>query len=95
MGGIVQKLLVAGAIIGGGLLAGWSPAAAADVPPHPHFIVRPDGTRVAVGPPVCDNPSAQQGFNQHHAHVHFGRAQAAFDQERNPVDYRGGHCPQP
>jgi hypothetical protein len=41
-----------------------------DIRPHRHFILQPDGTKVEVGPRVCDNPLLQQAFNQFHANVH-------------------------
>ena len=36
----------------------------------PAVLLQPDGTKVEVGPRVCDNPLLQQAFNQFHANVH-------------------------
>jgi len=44
------------------------------VPPHRHFIEQPDGTRVPVGPQVCDNldhPGLRNAFNQFHNNLHI------------------------
>ena len=45
-----------------------------------------------VGPAVCDNPDLQEAFNQFHAKIHVGPANAAFDHTHNPVDIRGAAC---
>lgn len=37
---------------------------------HQHFILTPDGDRVAVGPDFCSNPDLQDAFNQFHFNVH-------------------------
>ena len=48
----------------------------ADPPPlpnppfHRHYIVQPDGTRIEVGPDLCENPEMQNAFNQFHYNVH-------------------------
>src|SRR5688572_14642176 len=53
----------------------------ADPPPlpnppfHRHYIVQPDGTRIEVGPDLCENPEMQNAFNQFHYNVHVGSAQ--------------------
>jgi len=42
---------------------------------HRHFIVKPDGTLVPVGPDLCDNPTdpaVQQAFYNFHWNVHKG-----------------------
>lgn len=47
-----------------------------DNPPlHRHYIVQPDGTRVEVGPNLCENPDLQAAFNQFHYNVHVGSLQ--------------------
>ena len=44
-------------------------------PFHRHYIQQPDGTRVPVGPNLCENPEMQDAFNQFHYNVHVGSAQ--------------------
>ncbi len=70
-----------------------------DVPPHRHFIVKPNGTFVEVGPRVCDNPNLQEAFNQFHVNVHLGTpGEFAFDhlhdngEVGNPVDITARGC---
>jgi hypothetical protein len=41
-----------------------------DIPPHRHYVRLADGTRVEVGPRVCDNPALQHAFNQFHVNTH-------------------------
>ena len=41
-----------------------------DIPKHRHYVVKENGTRVEVGPRVCENPSLQGAFNQFHSNVH-------------------------
>jgi hypothetical protein len=40
------------------------------VPPHRHFLVQPDGTRVPIGPQVCENPDLAPAFAQFHYNIH-------------------------
>lgn len=40
------------------------------VPKHRHFIMKPTGARVPVGPQICENANLQQAFNQFHHNVH-------------------------
>ena len=40
------------------------------VPPHRHFIEKPSGEMVPVGPQICGHPERQQAFNQFHHNVH-------------------------
>jgi hypothetical protein len=69
-----------------------------DAPLHRHFIVQPDGTRVPVGPQICDNPELQQAFNQFHFNIHhsvvpgFGRITTLGPQDGAPGldNNRGG-----
>jgi hypothetical protein len=42
-----------------------------NITPHRHFIEKPDGTLVQVGPRVCDKPSLQHAFNQFHSNIHM------------------------
>ncbi len=79
------------------MLAAATPAladrAGPDVPPHRHFIVKPTGEWVEVGPRVCDNPQLQEGFNQFHHNVHLGTPNTfAFDHPHNPVDLMARPC---
>ena len=60
------------------------------VPPHQHFLVLPDGSQLAVGPDICANPAAAQGFYGFHQNIHTGRPGqngGAFDNASNPVDF--------
>ena len=68
-----HALLVA--LAGAAALLGTTLPALADpdlppVPRHRHFVMKPDGTRVEVGPRLCDDPSLQQAFNQFHFNIH-------------------------
>ncbi len=40
------------------------------VGPHQHYLTTGNGETVRVGPNVCANPEAQQGFNNFHHNVH-------------------------
>lgn len=87
-------LLVAGASffgISGGALAD----VPGPVPPHQHFLVLPDGSQLPVGPDICANSAAAQGFYGFHQNIHFGTPnQFAFQQPDNPVGFRAiGGCP--
>ena len=57
-----------------------------DVPPHQHYLVKDEKVK-RVGPNVCDNPNAQQGFNNFHHNVHVD--------EDHPADIRATGCGQP
>ena len=39
-------------------------------PNHRHFLVKPDGSRVPVGPQICGHPEMQQAFNEFHYNIH-------------------------
>ena len=57
---------------------------------HQHFIVQPDGSNLAVGPDICANPEAAQGFYGFHQNIHTGRPGqngGAFDNPTNPIDF--------
>ena len=41
-----------------------------NISPHRHFVRLADGTRIEVGPRVCDNPNLQLAFNQFHTNTH-------------------------
>ena len=50
------------------------PDTLANPPIHQHWIVQPDGTRVQVGPRLCDqpdNPAIRQAFNEFHNNLHI------------------------
>jgi hypothetical protein len=56
------------------------------VPPHQHFLVLPDGTQIPVGPDICAQPEAAQGFYGFHQNIHTGTPNTfAFQQDNNPV----------
>lgn len=80
-------LLVAGASFfatSGGALA----QAPAPVPAHQHFLVLPDGSLLPVGPDICANAAAAQGFYGFHQNIHFGTPnQFAFQEPNNPVGF--------
>lgn len=91
----MRRLVVAAFVLGAGLTGLSLPAYAhgPDVGPHRHFIVTPNGDRVQVGPGVCENPSAQDGFNHFHGNVHVGTpALEAFQQGSNPVAFAATGC---
>jgi hypothetical protein len=63
--------------------------------PHQHFLLLPDGSQLPVGPDVCVNPAAAQGFYGFHQNIHTGTPnQAAFQQPNNPVGFTAiPRCP--
>jgi hypothetical protein len=69
------------------LTVGTLPASTSHVPPHQHFLVSPDGTRIPVGPDACQfGPSA--AFDEFHFNIHFGTPNLeAFPQANNPVSF--------
>jgi hypothetical protein len=77
---------------------GTSGAALAERPPpifdHRHFLVKPDGTTLPVGPDICTNREASQGFFGFHQNVHFGTPNgSAFQNPNNPVGFAAqGGC---
>ena len=85
-------------LVAGAACLGVSGAAFADAPgpvgPHQHFLVLPDGTNLPVGPDICANPDAAQGFYGFHQNIHFGTPRLfAFAQPENPVGFTAiGHC---
>jgi hypothetical protein len=88
-------------LVAGAAFFGTSGVAAADAPspifPHQHFLVLPDGSRLPVGPDICGNPAAAQGFYGFHQNVHTGTPnQFAFQGPNNPVGFEAiGRCPTP
>jgi hypothetical protein len=62
--------------------------------PHQHYIVKPDATQLPVGPDICTNAAASQGFFGFHENVHAGPPNAfAFNRPNNPVGFTViGHC---
>ena len=73
----MRKLLIpalaAGILVFATALPGLADTSLPTIPAHHHYIVTPDGTRVEVGPRLCDNPTdptLQDAFNQFHANVH-------------------------
>jgi hypothetical protein len=72
-------------------------AAQAPLPigPHQHFLVLPDDTNLPVGPDICANPEADQGFFGFHQNIHTGTPNlSAFQQPSNPVGFTAvGGCP--
>ena len=87
MRSVRQALMVA--LAAGAALLGTALPTLADpnlpnVAPHRHFVVKPDGSRVEVGPRVCDDPSLQQAFNQFHFNIHHSQ-----NPRGTPVDTLG------
>jgi hypothetical protein len=87
-------MLVAGASffgISGGALA----QAPAPIFPHQHFLQLPDGSELPVGPDICANPAADQGFYGFHQNIHTGTPNLfAFQQSDNPVGFAAiPRCP--
>jgi hypothetical protein len=78
-------------VVGAALLTA-SGTALADAPPpvaaHQHFLVLPDGTMLPVGPDICANPEAAQGFYGFHQNIHTGTPVGfAFVQPNNPIGF--------
>jgi hypothetical protein len=49
------------------------PTGADGVPSHDHFQVLANGTRIQIGPHVCDHPEElHEAFHDFHDHVHQG-----------------------
>ena len=69
---LLMLALAVGALLLGGVRTGLAdPNLDADpIPPHRHFVERPSGELVEVGPRLCDDPSLQHAFNQFHSNVH-------------------------
>jgi hypothetical protein len=86
-------------LVAGASFFGISGAAVAQAPspifPHQHFLVLPDGTQLPVGPDICANPEAAQGFYGFHQNIHTGTPnQFAFQQGDNPVGFTAiPRCP--
>jgi hypothetical protein len=86
-------------LVAGASFLGTSAAALADAPPpifpHQHFLVLPDGSQLPVGPDVCANPEAAQGFYGFHQNIHTGTPnQFAFQNPDNPVAFQAiPRCP--
>jgi hypothetical protein len=79
-------LVVAAAFLAapGGALA----AAPPPIGPHQHFLLLPDGTVLPVGPDICANAEAAQGFYGFHQNIHTGSPNLfAFQQGTNPVGF--------
>ena len=79
-------------LVAGASFLGTSAVALADAPPpifpHQHFLVLPDGSQLPVGPDVCANPEAAQGFYGFHQNIHTGTPnQSAFQNPNNPVGF--------
>ena len=62
--------------VAGASFFGISGAALAQAPPpivpHQHFLLLPDGSQLAVGPDICANAAAAQGFYGFHQNIHAG-----------------------
>jgi len=71
------------------------PASAQAPPPvaaHQHLLVLPDetpsDTPLPVGPDICANQQAVQGFYGFHQNIHLGTPnQSAFQNPNNPVGF--------
>jgi hypothetical protein len=73
-GRLVLLLVCVGVLIGITAATGLADPNLSPVPAHRHFIQLQDGTRVAVGPDLCDNPDSvgiQQAFYQFHNNLHI------------------------
>ena len=86
-------------LVPGASFFGTSEGALAQAPPpifpHQHFLVLPDGSQLPVGPDVCANPEAAQGFYGFHQNIHTGTPnQFAFQNPDNPVAFQAiPRCP--
>ncbi|QNN64274.1 hypothetical protein H9L12_07875 [Sphingomonas rhizophila] len=52
-----------------------------NVRPHQHYVLTPNGSRVEVGPNICDHPDLQYAFNQFHYNVHHSASAPGVDAE--------------
>ena len=85
-------------VVGASFFASSAGALAAAPPPifpHQHFLLLPDGSQLSVGPDVCVNPEAAQGFYGFHQNIHTGTPnQFAFQGSNNPVGFTAiPRCP--
>jgi hypothetical protein len=56
-----------------GLVASAGSTGADGVPSHDHFQVLANGSRIQIGPHVCDHPGElHEAFHNFHDHVHQG-----------------------
>jgi hypothetical protein len=86
----MRKLALLFVIVAGVLASGGAAIADAPppVPPHQHFLLLPDGTMLPVGPDICANPEAAQGFYGFHQNIHAGTPVGfAFVQPNNPIGF--------
>jgi hypothetical protein len=91
-----NALLVITAALFFGVSGGVSSAARpSPVGLHQHFLVLPDDTHLAVGPDICANPDADQGFFGFHQNIHTGTPNlSAFKKPNNPIGFEFvGGCP--
>ena len=92
------RVLIA-AVFSTAVLAALSLAPVADAAPapnvgrHAHYLLQQDGSKVYVGPDLCGDPNLQIAFNNFHANIHVGAANAGFDHEHNPNDIKAEACP--
>lgn len=76
----MKTYLMPALIVGGATLAllAFASAGLADpsdmytatVPKHRHFLVKPTGEVVPIGPQICENENLQAAFEQFHYNVH-------------------------
>ena len=68
------RLAAVASLASAGLAAGVAGSSSADgVPAHDHFQILADGSRIQIGPHVCDHPDElHSAFHQFHSHVHQG-----------------------
>ena len=83
----IMMLVVVALVMAAMMAVGALPALADDVPRHQHYLVTEKGKVVRVGPNVCANPNAQQGFNNFHHNVHV--------EPDHPANVMGRGCTAP
>jgi hypothetical protein len=83
-----NALLLISAAVFFGVAGPVSADAPPPVAPHQHFLVLPDDTQLPVGPDICANPEADQGFFGFHQNIHTGTPNlSAFQEPNNPVGF--------
>ena len=84
-----RLLLISLAVMLGTTAIALAAPGSSDVPPHRHFVQKPDGTLVQVGPRVCDRPALQPAFNRFHTNVHVPGAHGLHNHRGAEITARG------
>jgi hypothetical protein len=70
----VAALVAAGSVMTATNAFADPPSTLISPPFHRHFLVLPDGTRIPIGPNLCEHPELQQAFNEFHYNIHHSES---------------------